>query len=876
MKPLIRRKRLREKELDEEIRAHLAMDTRERIERGEAPAEAEANARREFGNATLVKEVTRDMWGWRWLETLLQDLRYGLRQLRRNPGFTAVAVVTLALGIGANTAIFSLVQAVLLRELPVRDPQSLVIVRALSRKGTQDWFSHTDYEWLRDHQQVFTALAATANWKLILNRGDHKERVGAEFASGNYFPVLGVKPMVGRMIDVDDDRLSRPVAVISYGYWQRAFGGDPNVLGRELRLEKTGVEIIGVTPLGFEGEYGDDPPDLWLPLNTQARVSGAGHSFLNTRNVSWLGLLGRLRPGITLGQARAAMGPLLASLRADLHVDSQNDYLGAIGVEPGGGGLSSLRDHYAQALRLLTVLVAVVLLIACGNVANLLLARSAARGREFAVRLAIGAGPARLVGQLLTESLLLAFIACVAGLAVARVFVDTLLALSNVTGLEVHINSSVLAFAVATSCAAALVFGFAPAMQSRRLDPWTTLKDAGTAGRFGNRLNPSRLLIVAQSALSVVLLVTSGLLLHSFLKLKAVNPGFDEQVLEANLDLSMVSGNTTALANRIVERLSTMPGVQGVAFSAFGFGEGKDRICCIAVEGYTPHVDEDKDMRVQSVSPGYFRTLGIQLLAGREFTPADRLGAPRVAVINEAMSRHYFGRANPVGKRFAWWPTAPKDIEIVGVVKDAKYDSLRQETLPLVYTPILQGGLSPNFLEMRGVPRAGRPSSALISDCRAAIRSIDANIRVVSFVPLTLVVARTLAPARLVSWLSTGFGILALLLTSVGLYGVLAYTVARRTCEFGIRIALGAQKSDVLNMVVGNGLKLTLIGIAIGIVGALGLTRFLSSFLYGVKPTDPLTFIAVSLILIAVAVLASYIPARRATKVNPMVALRHE
>jgi predicted permease len=763
----------------------------------------------------------------------------------------------------------------MLRMLPVHDPGSLVIVRALTRHGSRDSFSHTDYEWLRDHNRAFSGLAASSIWKLNLDAGDHKERVTAELISGNYFTLLGIEPVAGRMIASEDERQSGAVAVLSYAYWQRAFGGRDDALGKELRIEKTSLTIVGVAPPGFNGEYSGSPPDFWLPLAAQPAVSGP-RSNLHTRNVSWLGVMGRLRPGISAAQAQAAMQPLLESLRADLHVDAQNDYLGAIGVEPGSGGLSNLRDSYGQPLRVLMVLVTVVLLIACANVANLLLARAAARRREFAVRLAIGAGRARLIRQLLTESFLLAAMACVAGLAIARGIVRVLLAVSEVKGLEVHLNLQVLIFTVTISCAAAIMFGLAPAVLGNRVDPWTTLKEGKLAGGSGRRFNPSRLLVVAQTALSLVLLIASGLLLRTFLNLKAVSPGFDEQVLQANLDASLVSGSGVTLGNELLERLSAVPGVDAVSFSQFGFGQGASRSCCISLEGYAPHANEDKNVRTQPVSPAYFRALSIPLLAGRPFAAADRNGAPRVAIINETLARYYFRGADPVGKRFSWWPTDPKNIEIVGVVKDAKYDNLRQDTPRLVYIPAPQQGSGPNYVQIRGRTRGGRPMAALIGDCRAAIRAVNPSIRIVAFEPLTAAVNRTLAPDRLLSWLSAGFGILATLLTSVGLYGILAYAVARRTSEFGIRMALGARRLTILQMVMREALVLVGIGLVVGLVVAVSSSHLVAKLLFGVQPHDMVTFAASGVILILVAAAASYGPARRATAVEPVTALRCE
>ena len=487
----------------EELDAHLEMEVRENLDRGMSPHEARRAALRTFGNALAVRQQLAEARPLHFWQTLSQDVRYGARLVKRSPGLTATIVFTLALAIGANAAIFSLVEAVLLRMLPVPEPHSLVIVRALSRQGARDSFSHTDYEWLRDHSQAFSAMSASAVWKMTLDAGDHKERVTAELVSGNYFALLGVEPAAGRLISVDDDHQGRLIAVLSHAYWQRSFAGRDDALGGTLRLNGASLTIVGVAPPGFEGEFAGSPPDFWVPLGVQPALSAGGRSSLHTRNVSWLDVMARLRPGVTAAQARAGMQPLLESLRADLRVDAQNDYLGAITIEPGGGGLSSLRDYYAQPLRLLMALVAVVLLIACANVANLLVAQSAARRREFAVRLAIGAGRARVVRQLLTESFLLAAMASVAGLALADGLVRVLLAVSVVQGLEVHLNLSVLAFTAAISTAAAVSFGLAPARQCNRIDPWPTLKDEITAAGTGARFSPSRLLVVAQTALSL-------------------------------------------------------------------------------------------------------------------------------------------------------------------------------------------------------------------------------------------------------------------------------------------------------------------------------------------------------------------------------------
>ena len=865
--------RRREPRVREEIQFHRDRLIDDYMAAGMSRTDAERRAFLEFGNIAQIEEHIRDVRG-HWLEDLVRDTRYALRALGHSRGFTAAAVLTLALGIGANAAIFSVVEAVLLRTLPVRDPSSLVILRALTRQGTRDSFSHTDYEWLRDHAGGFAGLAASAVWTLNLDEGDHKERVTGELVSGNYFALLGVEPAAGRVIASEDEQQGRLVAVLSYGYWQRAFGRRDDVIGRELRLETISLTVVGVAPRTFEGEYVGTVPDFWLPLSVQPALSRPERSQLHTRNVSWLSVIGRLGPGTNTSEARSGMQPLLESLRADLHVDGQNDYLGSIAVEPGGGGLSNLRDAYARPLTVLMVLVGVVLLIACANVANLLLARSAARRREFALRLAIGAGRARLVRQLLTESLLLAALACLIGLAIASGTVSVLVAASDIRGLDVHLNVNVLAFTITVSCAATILFGLAPALQGTRVEPWTTLKEGTPRGGHGRRFNPSSLLVVAQTALSLVLLIASALLLRTFLNLKAVSPGFDEEVLQASLDISAVPGNDIRLGDELVGRLSAVPGVEAVSFSQFGFGQGTSRICCISLEGYRPHPNEDKTVRIQPVSPTYFRTMGIPLMVGRPFSREDGGSAPRVAIINETMARYYFGGIDPVGKRFAWAAAAPKNIEIIAVVKDAKYDNVRQDTPRLVYLPAAQQGTSPSYVQVRGRADARRPLAAIISDCGAVIRAVNRNVRIAGFEPLGAAVDRTLAFDLLVSCLALGFGMLATFLTSVGLYGVLAYDVVRRTSELGIRMALGASRPTILRMIMKEALLLVGSGLALGLVSAVSLGHLIAKLLFGVPPHDVLSFIGGAATLAAVAAAASYVPARRATAVQPLTALR--
>ncbi len=865
----------RDRDYREEFETHIQMEERANRERGMTPEGASRAAQQKFGSALAVRETLADERPLHLWQDLFRDLHYGARLLMRSPGLTAAAVLTLALGIGANTAIFSLVDAVLLRMLPVRDPGSLALVRAITGHGKPDWFPHVDYEWLRDHNQQFTGVAASMIFGEMLDWGDHKERTQFEYVSGNYFSVLGVDPAFGRVIVPEDYDQNRPVAVLRYGYWQRVFGGRRDVIGKTLRLGNGSFQVVGVAAPGFEGEYyyGETRPEFWLPLSAQPMVMK--ESFLHRRNLSWLGAIARLRPGVSVTQAQAGMGPLLAALRADLHVDPRADYLTGIRIEPGAGGLSGAREQYGEPLRLLMALVAIVLLIACANVANLLLSRAAARKREFAVRLAIGAGRMRLMRQLLAESLLLAAMACLVGLAISRGIVSAFVAMSQVRGLDVHTNPAVLAFAIGISCAAAIAFGLAPALQSRGIHPWSALKDARIAGRSGRRWNASSGLVVAQTALSMVLLVASGLMLRTFLNLKAANPGFDEQAWQVNLDWDADLGSGTALGERMIERVSAVPGVASMSYSRFGF-VGTSRNCCFTPEGYVGTPGEDKNIRGQSVSPGYFRTLGIPLIAGRDFTKSDRKGAPRTAIVNETLARRYFGRGNAVGKVFGWSPYDTNKTQIVGVVKDTKSsESLRGETPRLMYSPIAVEDRRPDILEIRAVA-GGRPLSAIEADCRAAIRAVDSSIKITSFEPLSEVIGENLAPERMVSWLAAGLGFVALLLTSVGLYGVLAYAVARRTSEFGIRMALGAGRASVLAMVLKEGMALVGIGLAIGLAGALALSHLAASLLYGVEPQDLVSLAAAAIVLLVVAAAACYGPARRATTVAPVTALRYE
>ena len=815
------------------------------------------------------------------MTTLLQDLKYGLRMLRRSPVFTAVAVLSLALGIGANTAIFSLVDAVLLRMLPVRNPAQLVILDCLSRNGGRGSFSHADYEWIRDRNQVFSGVIASSGWRLDWNRASAKQRVNADLVSANFFSVLGVEPALGRVLESLDDQGSggRPVAVISYGLWLREFQSSPSVLGKTITLGDIPFEVVGVAPLDFFGVTVGNNPDVWIPLTMQARLN-PGHSFLNTRNTGWLDLMARLRPGVTRQQASASLAALHSAIQSEMHIDVNRDSLNRIGVSPGSSGISWLRARFSQPLHILMGVVALVLLIACANVSNLLLARAEARQREFAVRLAIGAPRLRILRQLLSESLLLAALAGVAGLAIARGLSDVLLSIADVQTIRVSLNWKILLFAASISLIASVIFGVVPSLRGSRVDPGNAIKlDVRSIGDRVRRWSFSNGLVIAQVALSLMLLITAGLLIRTLHNLENSNTGFDRgNVIQAHIDPSAAGYKTERmpdLAARIIERIQTVPAVESASASVHGFGAGLMRICCVFVEGRISLPDEDKVVRTQRVTPDYFRTMGTTMLIGRSFTPADTIDRPEVAVINETMALHYFGKANPVGRHFGWSPQEPGKIEIIGVVKDARYDNVREETPPMVYQSLWQRPANLNFIEVR-LRRSDYTVASAIADIRSAIKAVDARVPVLETTTMAVQVHRALGQERLLVELSSAFGLLALTLASLGLYGLLSYKVTRRTPEIGIRMALGAQTGDVRWMVLRETLVLTGTGVVIGTLGALGAQRLIATQLFALSPTDPITFAITIGLMIVAAGTAGYIPAMRASGIDPMVALRYE
>lgn len=839
--------------------------------------------------------MIRDIW---------QDAKYGGKMLRKSPGFTLVAVLSLALGIGANTAIFTLLNAVLLKSLPVHEPERLVLFADSPSEGTSRgdppkgrwWlFSNPAYEYLRDHTESWEGLCAFRSGEARLSvrtegsSGEAAQRAQGHLVSGNYFGVLGVRTMLGRALTPEDDApAARPAAVISHRYWKEKCKADPLVLGKNVLLNGASFTIVGVTPPEFFGERVRRAPDFWLPLAFQPQVE-MQDSALSDQKTYWLNLMGRLKPGANIEQAQASVNVALqqfltAQAGAEITDERQATIANAsVKLTPGGRGISGLRFFYSEPLRMLMAIVALVLLIACANVGNLLLSRSAARQTEMSLRLALGATRARIVRQLLTESVVLAAMGGAIGLLLAGWGVDALVALvSRSSPLDVRPDPLVLGFTAGVSLISGVVFGLAPALRASRSDLSTALKaKSSRVGGLKLRSGLAPALIVSQVALSLVLLVGAGLFARSLLKLEREDLGFNrENVLLVDIDPRLAGYKPTelsALYRQLLDRLGAMPGVRAASIATYSPLSGSGRSSSIAVPGYTPPPDEDMVVSDILIGPSYCETLGLPLVLGRQIGLQDTPASAKVAVVNQAFAENFFHGENPIGRRFGFGDEEKDagDIEIVGVIGDIKYDSPKGEPEPTAYRPILQvqdqGAFSSN-LEIR---TEGDPS-ALASDARAAIAQVDDKLPVVGVTSFRKQLTDSLSQERLIAQIVGFFGVLALILACIGLYGVMAHAVARRTNEIGIRMALGAESNSILWMVLRETLMLVLAGIAIGVPAALAGARLVSSQLYGLTAADPLTLAGAVTLLIAVAALAGYLPARRASRVDPMVALRYE
>jgi len=872
-------RRRREREFAEELESHLAMHIEDNLRAGMSPEEARRRALIKLGGVTLAKELRREQGGLPTLETFWQDLRFGLRMLRKNPGFSSIAIATLALGIGANTAIFTLLDKVLLRPLPVEQPQRLVVI-AKDVSGAPVSFSYPMFAELRARSEPLSGLAAYVQQPFSLSDGSQTERLTGQIVSGNYFAVLGVRPALGRFFSPDEDRTpgTHPVVVISHGLWQRRFGADPALLGKTVGLNAYRYTVVGVAPREFNGTMRGTVSDVYVPIMMQVQAQPGRNSKLDDRGSGWLYLFGRLNPAASRAQAQAALSVVTS--------EAKKAFPGAtdpatVFLLDGSRGFTGRVSDLTLPLQLLMGAVGFVLLIACANVANLLLARGAARRKELAIRLAIGASRLRVVRQLLTESLIMTALGGGAGLFVAVWLTRLLLGFQEQTNsvprtLDGSLDGRVLVFTLGLSLLTGVLFGLAPALAVSKPYFGAALKESAPLLGTGRRwLGLRNLLVVTQVALSLVVLIGAGLCVQSLRRLQAIDPGLEPaKVLTASFDLSL-SGYNEARGRQffaqLSERVAKLPGVEavslarGVAFSAFSW------IRSATIEGYQPQPNERLAFNFNSISPNYFQTLGAPLVRGREFTTQDGMGAPRAVIVNEAAAQRYWPGEDAVGKRLKYG-SLDQFAEVVGVVRNTREKGLTADPRPTIYVPLQQQYAGDLTLHVRTAMEA----TTMLAALRREVQALDPALPVYNLMTLAEQKNGSLYAERMAAALLTLFGLLALLLASIGLYGVLSYAVTERTCEMGIRLALGAQPRDVLKLVVGQGLRLTLVGLLLGLAVAAALTRWLEKLLFGVSATDPLTFAVIALLLTAVAFVACWAPARRAALVDPLVALRQE
>ena len=878
----IARRRQSEHDLNEELRHHIEMKTRENIEAGMTPEEARYAALRAFGGVEQKKEQCRDADRLRWIDDLTQDVRYGFRQLRRNPGFTAVAVITLALGIGANTTIFSFINALLLRPPSgIEEPNRLVSVWNRMPDGHSMQFSYPDYLYFRNHNNVFSGLLAyssdpdLASW----TRSGQSRLILARLVSANYFSLLGVKPGLGRgFLPVEDKEAgSQAVAILSHAFWKQNFGADPRLIGKTIVLNGHSFTVVGVAPANFSDLETGIHADCWTPITMQKEIV-PGEDLLNQRAGYWIFVAGRLKPDVTRAQAQANMS-VLAHQLALAHPDSNKGWDAAAapltGIDPEGHG------YVVAFSSLLMIVVGLVLLIACANAANLLMAQASGRWREMAIRAAVGAKRSRILRQVLTESILLSVFAGGIGILLAMWTAPLVLTLKppmlSFIQLNLPLDWRMIAFTAFVSVVTGILFGLAPALNSSKTDVVSRLKDETHSSYRLSRFRSA--LVVVQVTVCLVLIIAATLCLRSLLRAQSINPGFavkNRLVLDTDLTMLGYSNEQAhAFYSQAVERVRALPGVRSatvanplpLGFAQMGVG--------VIIPGYQPPAGQKgyPGVGLSYVGPHYFHTMDIPLLEGREFSPQDNDKAPGVVIINEAMARRYWPGQNPVGRRISFsvakWPS----VQIVGVVKTGKYRSLREAPQPFLYRPFLQ---MPDARRATLVVETVAPPGSLLPTVRRTVQAIDPAAPITDSETMQQYMSVALFPAHFTGVLVGVFGGLALVLATVGLYGVIAYSVAQRTREIGIRVALGATRADVVRLVIGQGIRLAFAGVVAGVAVAFAVTRLISSLLYGVSATDPITFLASSVLLLLVALAASYIPARRATKVDPMVALRHE
>jgi predicted permease len=894
----------RERELTDEIAAHAQLEADELVKRGVEPAEARRMALAHGGGVTGVHDAYRDQRGVPVIEQFVQDLRYGARTLRRSPGFTTVIVVMLALGIGANTAIFTLIDALMMRTLPVSHPEQLVAIGDQARVSGQsggsprtDLISYPLYLDLREHSRTLSGILASGRaGRLdahVDSAGAPVEHPRGRFVSGNYFTLLGVPAVRGRVFGDAEDHAqgASPVAVISYGYWMRRFHNDPAAIGKSIVVDDNALTIVGVVPATFTGEIVGQATDIWIPLMMHDALQPHAPMLAN-RNIDALLLLGRLAPGATQAQAAQEIGPLITQLvlasapgkDGALFIANKQPMF----ISPGGRGFSRVRMTFETPLLTLMTGVGLLLVIVCANVANLLLARAVVRGKEIAVRLALGANRGRLVRQLLTESVLLALAGSAAGLLFAWWASRALLALAfdgAVLPLDLSLDVPVMAFTLVMSFVAVVLFGLVPALRASRVELATAIRanaaaaSSGALGSRGNRAPLGKLLIVGQVALSVVLLVGATMLVRSLRNVQSVDVGLDRDhllVVEVDAEARGYTGaRLLNLAHNLRDRIAAIPGVDAVTYSQNGIFSGSESGTSFEIPGFVPRTPNDTNTAYDVVGPDYVRGIGGRIVAGHDLTAGDEARAGRVALVNNAFATAYFAGENAVGKFFHLEDSAA--VEILGVVADTHDHALKGKPDVRVYFSYAQKypALGP-VVQLRLMVRTHGEPAPIAAPVRKAIVAVDASLPIDGIDPLASLMQQSIREERLVAKLASGFGVFALLLASIGLYGVMTYAITRRTREIGLRMALGARREDVVRSILFESLKLVAAGMIVGLPLAVSAVRLLASQLHGVSVVDPPSIAAALVVLAASGVIASLLPALRASRVSPIVALQSD
>ena len=891
-------------DLAEEMRSHLEEKIEALMAQGLSRKEAGHAARRAFGNVTALEERSRETWGWPAIELIVGDLRYALRRLSKTPGFTLVALLTLALGIGANTGMFTLLNAVLLKSLPVPAPEQLFLVKQSGRTAEKSRFSAPLFQQLRQ-QLPNDVLMAAMSWPVsfyVAIGNQAPERVTGQLVSGGYFQAFETYAVLGRLLVPEDDaKLSAsPLAVLSYSYWRSHFASDPNVIGRKLSVNSVPFTIVGVAAPGFFGVYPGTEPDFWMPLTMQSDVKYQSHSSTSLQadpskpwvpqdTIKWLQLVARVKDAGALPRLTAVMSEVYRQdreSRAHRERDPQQQLSirrSYLALEPGQQGFATLRQEFRQPLLLLMGMAAMVLLIACANIANLLLARAVARERAIAVQLAIGASRQRLLRQMLIESLLLSFGGGLCGIAVAFWCCQTLPKWASSTAVPIPLNlvpdGRVLLFSLLLALVTGVLFGLAPAWQSTRIDPAGALKSNARSvhgPEHGGRWSLRKNLVICQVALSLILLVGAGMFLRTLLNYAQLDPGFDrDHLVSAHLDTHLVNYQPQEflpLYQRLIDRIGAIPGVRSASVASCALVSGCFDSSDVILVDQKDSQAKRVNAQVNDVSLDYFKTIGLHLRRGRDLDSRDNLKSPNVALVNETFARRSFANGNAVGRRFAYDVDDPQSFEIVGVVSDARVNDVKSAAPPVIYFPMAQNAGNIDSIDIRA---AGYPER-LIAQVRSAVLDVDHRLPIIAINTLSEQVDRNLTQPRLIARLTIAFGLLALALACLGLYGVMSYTVQRRTGEIGIRLALGSNRSGMLWLVLREALVLVATGALFGLALSAATMRLLTNFLYGLSPEDPLTMALAGALLLAVSMASGFIPAWKASRVDPIEALRFE